>query len=208
MKSIYITKRIILPAALLIVSSSSCRKEIVDLNNDTKIPNNGSQVIISEDDLLRKITFSVPVQNVKTSVKDNVLTMVYSEDVSALLNPKGYELSYSIRLNEDFTASALSKYSFTVPSPGGQTTNWAGNDLKVLTEVTKSNLIVDGKNMVKLQLKRNFTFTKTFPLPQDAVNQQNILLNTKTDVVKFSSFVNFGKNYPLTTASILLVYSK
>ncbi len=135
--------------------------------------------------------------------------MLYTEDVNVVLDANGYDLSYSIRFNEDFSSSALSKFSYTVPAPSNTyTTDWAGNDLKVLKEVTKSNITVNGKTMVNLHLVRNFTFTKSYDTAVQAVSQQNILLSIKNDVVKFNSFVVFGKEYPATNASAKLVYTK
>jgi hypothetical protein len=204
------TKKIILPAVLLIISLSSCRKDAITVTEDKSTAiNNGSSIVINEDDLLHKVTVTIPTQEVKTSVKNNVLTMVYTEDLSALLDPKGYDLSYSIRLNEDFTSSALNKLDYTVPAPNGSyTSGWHGNDLKVLEEVTKTETVVNNKPMVRLRLLRYFTFTQKFSTEQQAIDRQNILLNTKTDVVKFTSYVVFGKEYPATTGSAALVYVK
>lgn len=197
--------------ALTITGLSGCRKDAITINPvTTEISNNsGNSVSLTEDEKLRKITFDIPAQNVKTSVNATTLTMVYTEDISALLDPKGYDLSFSIRLNEDFLAAALSKFSYTLPAPNGlYTTDWAGNDLKVLNEVTKSSVNVNGKAMMKLHLVRYFTFTKQYGTAQEAINQQVVLLNTKTDVLKFKSYVVFGKEYPATTGSAPLVYSK
>ncbi len=202
-----LAKRTILPA-VLILSLSSCRKEVMSLNQDNNI-NSSNSIKLNEDELLHKVTFNVPAQNVKTAVNGNVLTMVYTEDISVLLEPKGFDLSYSIRLNESFANSALAGFSYTLPAPNGSyTSDWAGNDLKVLNEVTKSNVKVDGRDMVSLHLVRYFTFTKSYNSAQEAVSQQTALLNTKTDVVKFNSFVVFGKEYPPATISSGLIYSK
>jgi hypothetical protein len=208
MKITYITNRIIL-AAIVILCLSSCRKDVIDYNPINKTTVNGNSIKINEDDLLRKVTISTSSQNVKTSTNGTVLNLVYTENINVLLDPKGYDLSYSIRFNEDFSASALGKLSYTLLAPNGAyTTNWAGNDLKVLTEVTKTEVTISGKPMVNLHLIRYFTFTKNYATAQEAVTQQNALLNTKTDVVKFTSYVVFGKEYPATTFSSALVYTK
>lgn len=208
METTYLKKNILL-IALAIFSLTSCKKEVIDFNPGSKTENTGNTEKPSEDELLRKITINIPAQNVKTSVAGNVLTMVYTEDVNVVLDANGYDLSYSIRFNENFFASYLYKLSYTVPAPNDSyTTDWAGNDLKVLNEVTKSNTTVNGKAMVSMHLLRKFTFTKSFATEQEAVNQQNVLLATKTDVVKFTSYVVFGKEYPSTTVSALLVYIK
>jgi hypothetical protein len=208
MKIIYITNRIIL-SAIAILCLSSCRKDVIDYNPVNKTTVNGNSIKINEDDLLRKITFNPSSQNVKTSVTGSILKLVYTEDVNVLLDAKGYDLSYSIRLNEDFSASALGKLSYTLPAPNGAyTTNWAGNDLKVLTEVIKTDVNVNGKTMVNLHLVRYFTFTKNYASAQEAVTQQTALLNTKTHAVKFTSYVVFGKEYPATTYLGAVVYTK
>jgi len=207
MKITYIAKRIFFHAVLILLLAS-CQKEAISPSQEIKT-NNTTSIKLSEDELLRKVSFNLPAQNVKTAVSDNLLTLVYTEDVAVLLDPKGFDLSYSIRLNESFYNSALAGFSYTLPAPNGTyTTDWAGNDLKVLNEVTRSNVSVDGKEMVKLHLTRYFTFTKRYATSQDALSQQSILLNTKTDVIKFTSFVVFGKEYPATTTSALLVYTK
>jgi hypothetical protein len=208
MKLTYIAKRLIF-SAVAILSLSSCQKENINVNQGGTTITTGTTVKVNEDESLRKITINIPAQVVKTFVNENVLTLVYTEDLSAVLDPKGFDLSYSIRLNENFSFSALSRFSYTVPAPNGSyTTDWAGNDLKVLNEVTRTDVNVEGKAMVKLQLTRNFTFTKRYATAQEAINQQNTLLASKTDVVKFTSYVVFGKEYPATTLSALLVYTK
>jgi hypothetical protein len=209
MKIAYLTKKIILPAILLVSGLSSCRKDVVKINQGGTTIDNGTSVVISEDELLRKITINIPAQQVKTSINGSDLILVYKEDISSVLDPKGYDLSYSIRLNEDFSSSALYKLDYTVPAPNGSyTSGWHGNDLKVLTEVTKTETVVNGKTMVNLRLLRYFTFTRHFNTAQEAVNQQNVLLNTKTDVVKFTAYVVFGKEYPPTATTAGLVYTK
>lgn len=203
-------KRTILPATLLlIVSLSSCRKDIIDYYPGNKTSINSNSIKVNEEDLLRKITFNTSAQNVKTSISGTVLKLVYTRDINVLLDPKGYDLSYSVRLNEDFSASALGRLSYTLPAPNSSyTTDWAGNDLKVLTEVTKTEVNINGKSMVNLHLLRYFTFVKNCVTVQEAVTQQNTLLNTKTDLVKFTSYVAFDKEYPASTVSSVLVYTK
>ncbi|PJJ79441.1 hypothetical protein CLV57_2575 [Mucilaginibacter auburnensis] len=211
MKVTPITQRLLVPVLVVFLGFSSCKKDIRDVewNNTGVSNNNGTSVGLTEDEKLRQINISIPAQIVKTAVDGSTLKLVYTEDLSALLDPKGYDLSYSIRLNEDFSASALNGLQYTTPGPNGTyTTGWHGNDLKVLSEVTKTDAVVNGKTMVKLHLLRTFTFTKQFASAQEAVNQQNTLLNTKTDAVKFTSYVVFGKDYPASTATAALVYTK
>jgi hypothetical protein len=208
MKLTYIVNRIILSAAV-VLCLSSCQKEIIDLNQGSKTIGTDNSIKLTEEELLRKITLGLPVQDVKTSVAGKVLTLVYTEDVNVILDAKGYDLSYSIRFDEDFFASFLNKCSYTLPGPNeSYTTDWAGNDLKVLNEITKSDIIVNGKAIVNMHLVRYFTFTKSYATAEEAISQQNMLLNAKTDVVKFTSYVVFGKEYPATTVSALVVYSK
>ena len=149
MKITYIAKTIIL-SAVVSLGLSSCQKE--NLSPNKEITTNSSNTIkLSDDELLRKVSFDLPAQIVKTSVQDSTLKMVYTEDISALLDPNGFDLSFSVRLNEYFTASALAGFNYTLPAPNNTYTyNWAGNDLKVLNEVTKSIVNVGGKDMVKL----------------------------------------------------------
>ncbi len=204
-------RRLWVPALLIVLGFSSCRKDIrsVDWNNSGITNNNGTSIGLTEEEKLRQVTINFPAQIVKTTVEGNNLKLVYTEDVNALLDPKGYDLSYSIRFNEDFAASTLNGLQYTIPGPNGTyTTGWHGNNLKVLSEVTKTDAVVNGKAMVKLHLVRTFTFTKQFASAQEAVNKQNALLNIKTDEVKFTGYVVFDKDYPASTATAKLVYTK
>ncbi len=211
MKMNYVAKTLLVPVLGVALGLTSCKKDIqnVEWNNNGMTNNNGSSIGLSEDEKLRQITIDIPAQVVKTSVEGNTLNLVYNENISALLDPKGYDLSYSIRLNEDFTGSALNGLQYTTPGPNGTyTTGWHGNDLKVLSEVTKTTVVVGGKTMVKLHLVRSFTFTKQFATAQEAISQQNALVNKKTDVIKFTGYVIFGKDYPSSAATATLVYTK
>lgn len=209
MKITYISPKFVLAAAVLMLSLQSCKKDMIAVNQGEGTVKESTNSGITEDDKLHQVKVEIPAQTVKTSVNGTLLTMLYTEDISALLDPKGYDQSFSIRLHEDFSASTLGNFSFTVPAPNGaSTTDWAGNNLKILDEVTKSDLVVDGKPMVKLHLVRYFTFTKNYATPQQATDQQTVLLNTKTDKIKFYSYVAFVKDYPTTSVSAPLVYIK
>lgn len=210
MRLAYIVNKVVISGAIVILGFSSCKKDLQSVEWNSGIANNNNSSIgLSEDEKLRQVTLNVSAQTVKTSIEGTTLKLVYTEDVSALLDPKGYDLSYSIRLNEDFIGTALNGITYTTPGPDGTyTTGWHGNDLKVLDEVNKTSVVINGKAMVKLHLLRYFTFTKQFGTAQEAVTQQNALVNKKTDVIKFTSYVSFGKDYPASTATATLVYTK
>lgn len=212
MKHLFTTKYIILIISAFYVLTG-CRKELM-VTKPSAIsvkPANGldSTKILTEDDLVHMITIDLGPQTVKTQVTDNKLTMTYTEDVTALLPYKGYDLSFSIRLNEDFSSSGLAKFDYTLPGTNGTTTNnWAGNDLKILNEVTKTQYTFNEQTRVKLHLTRTFTFVKQYITAAIARQAQATFIGTKTDVVTFSTFVVFGKDYPATTAKATLVYVK
>lgn len=191
--------KFILPIIVLFITIAGCKK--------------GSQstpkTAIDTNLFIHQISFAAPTQYTGITVNNNTVSLIYNENVNIFLPKQGYELSYAVHLKEDFTNTALASFTFTtVDSEGDVTTNWVDDNLNNITAKTVKDTTVNNLPMAEITVKRPFTFTKTYPDHQSALNEQTYLSKLISDKIDFSSYVYFTKTYPATATSTPLVYQK
>jgi hypothetical protein len=207
----------LLAAFVLFAFTSSCKK-LADVEPDrapskststTSTTSTTSIKIIDTDTFIHSISFNAQRQYVNISVSGSQLTMVYNEDVNIFIPKQGYDLTYAIHLTEDFANSTLSKFHFTTTDAEGNIFyDWDDDNLNGIPSKTVSDTTMSGFAMVKINIKRPFTFTAIYDNNAAAVNAENSMLMLKADEIEFSSYVFFTKTYPATDAIAPITYLK
>lgn len=203
----------ILPILFAAVTITSCTKsgEIKPISSKatSSTGSNSSSSIIDTDALIHQISFMAPAQFVATSVSGDTLKMIYYENVSLLIPTVGLTFSYSLHLNEIFTASALNNFNYTtIDQQGDVTYDWVDDNLNNVTAKTEKDTVINGVKTTKITVQRPFIFSQVYSSPQLATAEQNTLLATKNDNITFSAYVLFTKTYNITAASANLYYLK
>lgn len=165
---------------------------------------------LTRDDSIHMVAFIIYPQKVKTTVSGKTLTMVLNEDVSVFLLAEAYQKTSAIHIMEDFKSTTLGAFDFTTVNEEGQTVyNYIENNLNNIKTITISDTTINGANVVKVNLKRLVTFSKTYASNQLATDQQNIVLGKTNELLTFSSYTYYNqKNYPPTSAVAYLKYEK
>ena len=165
---------------------------------------------LTHDDSIHMAGFIIKPQGVKLSVTGTTLTMVFNENVNLLLTSEGYQKTSAVHLLEDFSHSMLGGFDFTTVAEGGNTTfDWADDNLNNVVDKTITDTIINKQQMVKINVHRPFTFSKTYSSAQDALNEQALFIAKTTDTIYFTSYCYYlQKNYTSTSSSATLVYSK
>jgi hypothetical protein len=170
-----------------------------------------SSVLAAETDttnILHKVYLSTPTQTVATTVNNNILNLLYTENINVLLTARGYDQSFAVHLVGDFSESALNAFDYTLTTKSGNTTyDWADDNLNDVDQKTVSDTTINGEEMVKINVVRYFKFSKQYATIQAAQQEQIILSNTNGDIINFSSYVFFGQNYPATQIKSKVAYS-
>jgi hypothetical protein len=163
---------------------------------------------ISHDDSIHITTFSIKPQNVKTSVSGVNLTLTFYENVDLLFTAEGYQKTSAVHLKEDLSNSLLAGFDFTTVAEDGNTTlNWVDDNLNNVVLKTVKDTVINNVAMVKIKVRRPFTFFKACQSKEDAVNQQASFKQVTSDSVTFSSYCYYNqKNYKPVAASANIVY--
>jgi len=161
-------------------------------------------------DLLHKVFFYADPQQVKTSISGKTLTLKFNENVNLFLTSDGYNQTSAVHLFEDFTKSSLINFDYTTVAQAGNVTfNWVDDNLNNVILKTVKDTVISGKNIVRINVHRTFTFTKVYDSAQMAATEQDYLLNSRQDYINFSSFCYYRqKNYPYSAFTANLVYVK
>lgn len=181
------------------------------MNPNGNIPGKGSYVAkpIDTDLFIHSILFSAPTQKVLTSVTGNQLTLVYNENVNLYLPKLGYELSWAVHLTEGFATTAFSGFEFTtVNSEGDITTDWVDDNMSNITAKTVSDTVIAKIPLVRINVKRAFTFTHEYADNQSALAAESAVLQRNNDQINFSSYVFFTETYPVTSTNTQISYLK
>jgi hypothetical protein len=208
--------KIIIAALLITIVIAGCSK-----NNDVK-PNTGTSVTtitdttanttakLSLDDSLHMAVFSAAPQIVKTSVSGKNLILKLDENINLLIAADGYKKTSSVHLLEDFKNTLLAGFDYTTVAEGGNTTlNWVDDNLNNVILKSVTDTVINNFKVVKINVHRTFTFFKIYDKNQLAIDEQNILLNKKDDLIMFTSYSYYNqKNYPKTSAVAFVDYEK
>ena len=185
--------------SVLILALASCHKRQED--NIKPLVS-----VASFDTAAYHLNYSVNSQIVKLSVTNDTLKLVYNEDVKIIADSANYKNSYAIHVVEDFSKSQLKNYNYNTTTKGITVYDWVEDNLNNVDLTAVTDTVINHKTYAKIELKRNFIFFKPFNNAADATAEQKRLLAVKTDLMSFSSYFFYLKDYPATNISVPLVY--
>lgn len=186
---------------ILFFAVTSCKKSKVKPTPPIKL-DTASQI--------QRIKFGIPNQYAITLISDNVLDIVYYENVSLFVpNEDSVDFTRSMHLKEDFSATLLKNVYFTTIDPYGNVeSNYVDDNLNDVDSKTITDTTIAGIPMKNITVERPFFFTKTYVDNASAIAAQDSVDAIKTDRISYSSFVYFNKMYPAATATASLTYIK
>jgi len=166
-------------------------------------------VKLTKDDTIHMPAFIIYAQKVKTDVSGKTLIMALDENVNIFLLAEGYQQTYAVHLKENWKKTSLAAFDFTTVNGDGQTTfNSIDDNLNNVKFKTISDTTINGVPVKKINVHRKLTFSKTYGSAQLATDQQNLLLAKTDELITFSSYTYYKKNYPVTSAVAYLQYVK
>jgi hypothetical protein len=167
-------------------------------------------VVLTHDDSLHLVVLNVNQQVVKTSVSGVNLTLTYNENVDLYITKAGYSQTSAVHLLESFNHSLLAGFDFTTINEYGQSNlNWVDDNLNNVILKTVKDTNINRVPVVKITVKRPFTFFKIYTSNQDAIKEQNYLLTDISDIITFSSYSYFAqKNYEQSSVTAHVVFTK
>lgn len=172
----------------------------------TKAPDT---VITDSDAYIHHTQYKVGTQGVITSVSGDTLVLKYHENVNVYLPARGYVLSYSVHLTDDFSPSTLKNFDFIIIDADGHVNyNWADDNLSNIPQKTVKDSMINNTDMTVINVHRLFTFSKTYANHAAAVGAQDSIMKITTDKISYSAYVLFTKTYPATVTSALITYTK
>jgi len=170
--------------------------------------------VIPEIDPTRAYTikYNNEDQIVKTRISNDTLRMDFYQKINFLLDPDEYANTWALYLKQDFTKSYLKDLHYdAIANAAGYAHDWVPVDLNTVApgQKTISNVTVNGKKYVQVSLTRVFEFYNKMGTNQAAINQQNTLLQTTTDVVVYQAFYAYNNIYSLSNdGTFKIVYTK
>lgn len=159
------------------------------------------------------VKYQTSDQTVKTRVVNDTLRLDFYQNVNLLVDPYDYAHTWALDLMQDFSNSFLKDLHFDTPAntPAGSVHDWVpvnlndvGPDNKTITNVT-----VDGKQYVQVNIKRLFKFFSAMGSSEAAIAKQSDLLKKTTDYVTYKAFYSYNNIYSVSNdANIKLVYQQ
>ncbi|RYE28333.1 MAG: hypothetical protein EOP42_17160 [Sphingobacteriaceae bacterium] len=133
------------------------------------------------------LNIKTSTQVVKVGVTNNVLSMVYSEDVTLIADSTQLNGNWIVRLKEDFTGTQLADYHYnSMTKFGVNATDWVDDNLNNVIIRSSKDTLINNKLFVKKRITRNFNYKQSFDSATAAANVLNQLLKT-TDIIAFTS---------------------
>ncbi|MCR8561920.1 hypothetical protein KXD93_29970 [Mucilaginibacter sp. BJC16-A38] len=164
---------------------------------------------LTRDDSIHMVAFIIYPQKVKTTVSGKVLTLALDENLNLFVLADAYQTTYAVHLTEDFKSTRLGAFDFTTISEDGITAhNYIEGNLNNVKTKTISDTTIKGVKVKKINVRRTVTFSKEYGSNQLATDQQNLILGKTDDILTFSSYIYYQKNYPVTSAVAYLKYVK
>jgi hypothetical protein len=165
---------------------------------------------LTHDDSIHMAAFKIPAQVVTTSVSGTNLILTYSENADLLFTAEAYQKTSAVHLTDDFKNTLLTGFDFTTVAEAGNTTlNWVDDNLNNITQKTVKDTVINKVNMVKINVHRKFTFFRVYASNAIAINEQNIFISRKDDVIAFTSYCYYNqKNYQAVSSSAKVGYVK
>jgi len=202
--------RIIVFTIFVAIFLAGCKKAAVKppgSSQTTALSDSALKVIA--DNLLHQPTFNTAAQQIKTSVTNQKLALLFNENVNILLTADGYDKTSAIHLAEDFYDTMFSSFDFTtVNEYGFVTPDWVDDNLNNVIKTVKDT-VINNVHMVNVNVNRQFTFFRTYDSNQTAINQQSVFINNPNDQITFTSYCYYNqKNYPSCSVNVKVVYTK
>ena len=147
------------------------------------------------------IKYQVADQVVKTRLVNDTLRLDFYQEVNFLVDPNEYRNSWALHLIQDFSNSYMKDLHFDmIASAAGYAHDWVPINLNDVhpNQKTSTNVNVDGKDYVKVTLKRVFEFYSKLGTAQAAAQQQGVLLQTTNHSVLYKAFYSFNSQYSLS----------
>jgi hypothetical protein len=216
-----IIKRIPTLFLIYILIAAGCKKDdFISYNKPFTVANTGGapttsggkaadSVITDSDAFIHHIQYKAGAQQVVTSISGDTLVLKYHENVSIYLPARGYVLSYSVHLVDDFSQSVLKNFDFIIIDAAGHVNfNWADDNLSNIPQKTVKDSTINNTDMTVITAHRLFTFSKAYADHATAVNARDSIMKIKTDKINYSAYVLFTKTYPVTVTSALIIYTE
>lgn len=165
---------------------------------------------LTHDDSVHMAVLRIYPQKAKTMVSGPKLIVSYDENVDLFFVASYYQNISAVHLQENFQKSMLAGFDFTtVAAAGNVTLDWVDDNLNNVVQKTVSDTVIDKVNVVKVNVRRTFTFFKTYASSQDALAAQEQFLTQRNDIIGFSSYTYYNqKNYPAVSALVAMSYTK
>ena len=150
-------------------------------------------------------------QSAALFVRSDTLRIDFHENISILVDPNDYANSWAIHLIEDFSKSYLEDLHFTaIATAHGYSYDWVPINLNDAApgQETASNVTVNGKQYVKVNIVRTFEFFNKMGTAQAAQNQLNTLLQSTNQTITYKLFYSDGTGYSISNdGTFKIVYS-
>ncbi|MVN23053.1 hypothetical protein [Mucilaginibacter arboris] len=127
-------------------------------------------------------------QLVKLTVSSNKLNIVYTEDLTLVLDSNRLAQKCAVHLKEDFTGTTLANFDYqSLTKYGVNATNWVDDNLNNMVVNSSKDTLIAGKMFVKKRITRSFIYQKIYNSSDDASMALNQLLKQK-DIITFSAY--------------------
>jgi hypothetical protein len=188
-------------AFLLFFAATSCKKS----SQKPKVP-----LKLDTASQIARIKFGIPNQYAITLISNNVLDIIYYENVSLFVpNENEVDFTQSMYLKEDFSATLLKNVAYTtIDADGTVESNSADGNLNDVASRTITDTTIAGIPMKNIAIQRPFFFKKIYIDNATAIAAQDSVDAIKNDKINYSSSVYFNKVYPAATASASVTYIK
>lgn len=145
------------------------------------------------------IEFEAEDQAVKTRVSSDTLHLDFFQNLNFLVDPKEYRQSWALHVTQDFSKSSLASLHYLVFFQGNYTLDWVPLNMNDVhpSQISSMDTLVNGKKFIKVKLRRTFHFYSVPGSRQEAINQQNRLVESHNEQVDIAAFYSVGTVYSL-----------
>ena len=147
-------------------------------------------------------------QVVKVAVTDNILNLIYNEDVTLILDSANLAQNWTVHLKEDFIGTQLANYHYrSLTKHGVNISDWVDDNLNNIVLHSSKDTLINNRLFVKKRIRRSFVYQKFYDSAADANQVLNQLLK-QTDIITFSSYytpTSPGISYAVNTAKLTYV---
>lgn len=150
-------------------------------------------------------------QSATMFVCNDTLRIDFHENIIVLVDPNDYAHRWALHLIQDFSQSYLTGLHYNaLASAAGYAYDWVPVNLNdaAAGQVTSTNVTVNGKQYVKVNVARTFEFFNKMGTAQAAQNQLNSLLQSTNQSVTYKLFYSDGNGFSISNdGTFKIVYS-